>query len=173
MSSVGKGITIDIMECLSVDHGNQDGWLYYHEFRLNSGFSQVASTIDGFALNRYGSKNFQTRSYEIKTSRGDFLSEMKKPKKQERAKRFSNLFYYVVPSLDVAKPEEVPSWAGLLLYLGDSSKNKEYALYRSFEQVKVAPKLNRDLVDWNLAAALAYQKVSYATISNCTDKKEW
>jgi len=51
--------------------------------------------------------------YEIKTSRADFLCEMKHPLKRRIGSRYSNEFYFVTPSglLDIS---EIPVECGLI-----------------------------------------------------------
>jgi hypothetical protein len=51
--------------------------------------------------------------YEIKTSRADFLCEMKQPLKRRIGLRYSNEFYFVTPSglLDIS---EIPVECGLI-----------------------------------------------------------
>lgn len=59
--------------------------------------------------------------YEIKVSRSDFLSEMKKPEKYLEAMRYVNEFYYVVPE-GLVQPSEVPEGAGLIEASQDTRK---------------------------------------------------
>jgi len=46
--------------------------------------------------------------YEVKTSRGDFLSELKQPLKRRLGMRYSNEFYFVTPA-GLVKAEEIPA----------------------------------------------------------------
>lgn len=162
MRIVGKGETVQIMEALSVTHMDAE-WVFYYELRTNSGAMGAGQWMDAYALSRYGGKNHRSIGYEIKVTRADFLSEMRKETKQDAARKLCTQFYYVVPSLSVCKPEEVPEWAGLLLWDGSlHSDNKDWSLYQRFQQLKVAPKLPRGDCPWEFAAALAYSKTSPA-----------
>ena len=45
--------------------------------------------------------------YEVKTSRADYLDELKHPLKRRIGMRYSNEFYFVTPA-DLVKPAEIP-----------------------------------------------------------------
>ena len=51
--------------------------------------------------------------YEVKTSRGDFLSELKRPLKRRIGVRYSNEFYFVTPA-DLVRIAEIPPECGLI-----------------------------------------------------------
>ena len=51
--------------------------------------------------------------YEVKTSRADFLGELKQPLKRRVGMRYSNEFYFVTPA-DLVKSAEVPAECGLI-----------------------------------------------------------
>jgi hypothetical protein len=51
--------------------------------------------------------------YEVKLSRGDFLSELRHPLKRRIGMRYSNEFYFVVPS-GLLEPSEIPAECGLV-----------------------------------------------------------
>jgi len=51
--------------------------------------------------------------YEVKTSRGDFLSELNRPLKRRIGMRYSNEFYFVTPAALVSIPE-IPPECGLV-----------------------------------------------------------
>lgn len=160
MRIVGKGETVQIMEALSVTHMDAE-WIFYYELRTNAGAMGAGQWMDAYALSRYGGKEHRSIGYEIKVTRADFLSEIRKGNKQDASRKLCSQFYYVVPGLSVCRPEEVPEWAGLLVWDGNvHSRNKEWSLYQLFQQVKVAPKLPRGECPWEFAAALAYSKTS-------------
>jgi len=50
--------------------------------------------------------------YEAKTSRADFLSELKRPLKRRIGMRYSNEFYFVTPA-DLVRITEIPPECGL------------------------------------------------------------
>jgi hypothetical protein len=51
--------------------------------------------------------------YEVKTSRADFLGELKNPLKRRIGMRYSNEFYFVAPA-NMLKPDDVPAECGLI-----------------------------------------------------------
>jgi hypothetical protein len=103
---------LDILQtCL---HANPSEWIFVRELRVGTGYQRnAAQRLDAFALNCYTHTSMKRMCYEIKTSRVDFLCEMKQPLKRRVGLRYSNEFYFVTPSglLDVA---EVPVECGLI-----------------------------------------------------------
>lgn len=51
--------------------------------------------------------------YEVKTSRADFLGELKHPLKRRIGMRYSNEFYFVTPA-DLVQVAEIPPECGLI-----------------------------------------------------------
>jgi hypothetical protein len=51
--------------------------------------------------------------YEVKTSRSDFLSELKRPLKRRIGMRYSNEFYFVTPAC-LVNAAEIPAECGLV-----------------------------------------------------------
>lgn len=91
---------------------SRDGWVYFHELRLGTGFRESAmGYIDGYAMNCWG--DCETIAFEIKISRSDFKSEMKNPSKRRTAMAFSNYFFFVTPA-GLLFPEEIPVDCGLI-----------------------------------------------------------
>lgn len=64
--------------------------------------------------------NIKPTTYEIKHSRSDFLSDMKKPDKWKSYLEVSEKLYYVCPE-GVIKKEDVPKECGLIYQLSDKS----------------------------------------------------
>jgi hypothetical protein len=54
--------------------------------------------LDAFALNTLPHTALKRVCYEVKTSRADFLSELKHPIKRRIGMRYSNEFYFVTPA---------------------------------------------------------------------------
>jgi hypothetical protein len=52
--------------------------------------------------------------YEVKTSRADFLFELKRPLKRRIGMRYSNEFYFVTPA-ELVTPSEIPPECRLLV----------------------------------------------------------
>ena len=89
-------------------------WLFFRELRVGTGRQNGgAQRLDGFALNTLPQTAMKSVCYEVKTSRGDFLSELKQPLKRRIGMRYSNEFYFVTPA-GLAKAEEIPAYCGLV-----------------------------------------------------------
>ena len=75
--------------------------------RQNAG----AQRVDAFALNTLPHTAMKRVCYEVKTSRGDFLAELKRPLKRRIGMRYSNEFYFVTPAALVSAARFPPSAA--------------------------------------------------------------
>lgn len=93
---------------------HMENWVVWFEVRLGTGWGGTAQqSMDAFAMHEWPSESFHRVAYEIKISRGDFLRELKNPKKRRPAMRHSNQFYFItLPG--VAKIEEIPADCGLI-----------------------------------------------------------
>ncbi len=103
---------LDILErCL---HASSSEWLFLRELRLGTGTrNNFAQRLDAFALNCLPHLAMKRICYEVKTSRGDFLAEMKRPLKRRMGLRYSNEFYFVTPP-GLVEFGEVPVDSGLI-----------------------------------------------------------
>lgn len=103
---------LDLLE--SSLHFNRSEWIFLRELRVGTGRGkQSLQRLDAFALNCFPHLGMKRVCYEIKTSRSDFLHEVKQPVKRRIGMRYSNEFYFVTPAamLDI---REVPSECGLI-----------------------------------------------------------
>lgn len=90
------------------------GGLLFFELRSNTGYAcGEPQRMDAFHMFEVPSKLLMRTAYEIKVSRSDFLSEIRKPIKRRFALRVSNRFYFVAPS-GIVKIDEVPQECGLI-----------------------------------------------------------
>jgi len=95
-------------------HGSPAEWLFFRELRVGTGRrNSGAQRLDGFALNTLPHTAMKRICYEVKTSRGDFLSELKHPLKRRIGMRYSNEFYFVTPAAMV-NCAEIPADCGLV-----------------------------------------------------------
>ena len=105
-------ILLDVVQtCL---HASASEWIFLRELRLGTrprGTS--AQRLDAFALNCFPHMSMKRVCYEVKTSRADFLCEMKHPLKRRIGLRYSNEFYFVTP-VKMLHLEEVPVECGLI-----------------------------------------------------------
>ena len=95
-------------------HASLAEWLFFRELRVGTGRQNGgAQRVDAFALNTLPHTAMKRICYEVKTSRGDFLSEMKRPLKRRVGMRYSNEFYFVTPAALVGLAE-IPPECGLV-----------------------------------------------------------
>jgi hypothetical protein len=105
-------VLLDIVERSM--HGSRGEWLFFRELRVGTGRRNGnAQRLDGFALNSLPHTAMKRVCYEVKTSRADFLAELKRPLKRRIGMRYSNEFYFVTPArlVDLA---EIPAECGLV-----------------------------------------------------------
>jgi hypothetical protein len=102
-----EGALIDVVE--RAMHSSVSEWLFLRELRVGTGRQNGgAQRLDAFALNTLPHKAMKRVCYEVKTSRGDFLSELKHPLKRRIGMRYSNEFYFVTPAALVSVGETPP-----------------------------------------------------------------
>lgn len=89
------------------------------------GITKVADFIaaDKYPGFPYGSA-LAFHGHEVKVSRADWLCELRDLTKAEACKRYMHYWWLVVPSLDIAKPEELPDGWGLLVRSGNNLRAK-------------------------------------------------
>ena len=105
-------VLLDIVE--GAMHASRAEWLFLRELRVGTGRRNGSrQRLDGFALNSLPYTGMKRVCYEVKTSRSDFLAELKHPLKRRMGMRYSNEFYFVTPAalVDIA---EIPSECGLI-----------------------------------------------------------
>ena len=95
-------------------HPSASEWLFLRELRVGTGrHNGGAQRLDAFALNTLPHTAMRRVCYEVKTSRADFLSELKRPLKRRIGMRYSNEFYFVTPAALVSVTE-IPPECGLV-----------------------------------------------------------
>ena len=110
--SDGSTALLDTVQaCL---HLSSSEWIFLRELRVGTGFSNgAAQRLDAFALNCFAHTSMKRVCYEVKTSRADFLCEMKQPLKRRIGLRYSNEFYFVA-SAGLLNASEIPIECGLV-----------------------------------------------------------
>jgi hypothetical protein len=95
-------------------HASKSEWLFLRELRVGTGHrNSSAQRLDAFALNCLPHLAMKRVCYEVKTSRADYLCELKHPLKRRIGLRYSNEFYFVVPGRMLALTE-IPAECGLI-----------------------------------------------------------
>jgi len=109
----GASRLLDILE--RAFHAGRAEWLFLRELRVGTGrrSNNNAQRLDAFALNSLAHLGMKRVCYEVKTSRADYLCELKHPLKRRIGMRYSNEFYFVVPG-GMLSIQEVPSECGLI-----------------------------------------------------------
>ena len=111
-AAIDCSLLLDIVE--RALHSSRSEWLFLRELRAGTGRRNGnVQRMDAFALNSLPHTGMKRVCYEVKTSRGDFLAELKHPLKRRIGMRYSNEFYFVTPAGMVATPE-IPAECGLI-----------------------------------------------------------
>lgn len=131
-----------IWSSLKERHKDYRQWIYFEECPVGTGW-KGSNYIDAYAIAVWPSAANKRIAYEVKTSRSDFLREIKNPLKRRPAIYFSNEYYFVVPK-GLVKEEEVPVDCGLIEFFDDG---------RLITKVP-APQRESIRPTWNFAAAL-------------------
>lgn len=119
---------LDIIE-LSL-HEKKSEWIFLRELRVGTGRSrQSLQRLDAFALNCLPQPGMKRVCYELKTSRSDFICEMKNPLKRRIGMHLSNEFFFVTPA-GMLTSDEVPTDCGLI-EIGRADNEESRRLIRS------------------------------------------
>jgi hypothetical protein len=107
LSGQTEALPIGIVE--RAMHASPSERLFFRELRVGAGRRNGrAQRLDAFALNTLPHTAMRRVCYEVKTSRGDSLSELKHPPKRRVGMRYSNEFCFVTPAALVATAEIPP-----------------------------------------------------------------
>jgi hypothetical protein len=112
MDDTSSALLLDIVE--RAMHAARSEWLFLRELRVGTGQRNGnAQRLDAFALNSLPHTAMKRVCYEVKTSRADFLGELKHPLKRRMGMRYSNEFYFVTPAR-LVEIAEIPAECGLI-----------------------------------------------------------
>lgn len=89
----------------------QPEWNLFFEVRDATGFGGSRSA-DAVAMNCYPSRGLEICGFEIKVSRGDWLSELRSPAKSEPVQSYCDRWWIVAPA-DVVRVDELPVTWGM------------------------------------------------------------
>ena len=112
-------------------------WAAFVETRTGTGYGRGREQrIDVSAFNCWPSGNGYRIAYEVKRTRGDFLSELDAPKKRAHAERYYHETWFVTPP-GIAQIEELPVSWGLLVTTkkGDKLRRLRQAATRDPEDL--------------------------------------
>lgn len=107
-------------------------WAFFKELRVETGYGAKGGErrVDGYVLNLWPSKKFESSTFEVKVSRADFRKELKQPEKRWPGMAISNTFYFVTPP-GLISERELPELCGLIEVDDDMNvKRIKRAVYR-------------------------------------------
>lgn len=104
-----------------IDSLDPRNWFACAELRIGVGYGKDSEQRLDVWATQYSKGNL-TRCYEVKVSRGDFLSELKKPLKKRSGLRYANEFWFIMPE-GIGKIEEIPCDTGLITVNNDGVMN--------------------------------------------------
>jgi hypothetical protein len=108
----------DMLNLLTVRYA-APAYAFLSQVRNQTGFAKsVVRTADGLALSLYPSRGIYLHGFEIKVSRGDWLSELRNPVKADEIGKHCNYWWIVAPSTKIVPVEELPDTWGLLVERG-------------------------------------------------------
>lgn len=148
--NLGKKVTTaDILSYLREKYqfdAYKKQYVSFEELRMGSGFKTSSlQAIDFWCMDTWGG---QIRTaYEIKTSRSDFLVEIKNPAKRRVSLLVSNYFYFITPK-GMVKIEEIPPDCGLIeVWWTNNDHDVECTLNRNEQMLSTMEKSNAEYAE--------------------------
>lgn len=114
----------EVLAALTAHHNPDKGWVTVPEVTVSAGWgdkrlwpehlrSRVAQRLDLFVMGTWASNRYEQIVYEVKTSRSDFLRELRQPAKREVGMALSHRFFFATPP-GLCDPGEIPDGCGLV-----------------------------------------------------------
>ena len=116
----------DIMQALSKRYAEPE-WAFFPQVRNSTGVTYAPRTADAVALNLWPSRGMELHGFEIKTSRSDFLNELKLPEKSDSIAKYCDRWWLVTSNPEIVQRGELPAAWGLLVMHGTALKCEEEA----------------------------------------------
>ena len=101
-------------------------------------FLKSSRSIDVLTINSRPFKQYRIIAHEIKTSRNDFLYEIKHPEKRTLAIKYSNQFFFVTPQ-KLVKPSEIPIGCGLLEVMETQFRGTKFLTIDRIKNATISP----------------------------------
>lgn len=104
-------------QLVSLIHQKYEGEAYARlaQVRNGTGHRSVTRTADALVMSLWPSRGIHLYGFEVKSSRSDWLHELKKPEKAEEIARFCHFWTLVTANDQVAKLEEIPvTWGWMV-----------------------------------------------------------
>lgn len=142
---------VNIFEFLSKKYPSGE-YALLQEVSDAAGFGRSRSA-DYVVMNLWPSRGLHLSGIELKSSRTDWLRELKNPRKAENIFKYCDFFWLLTEGEDVAKIEEIPQTWGWMCLKGTR-----------IVTLKEAPKLNPELMTRSFLACL---------LKRASDKSDW
>lgn len=88
------------------------------EVRNRTGFSGNVRSADAIAMSLYPSRGLEIIGFEIKRSRGDWMTELRDPDKSAAIQKYCDRWYVTVSDESIVQNGELPKTWGLLIPRG-------------------------------------------------------
>lgn len=125
---------MNIFQLLDRKYGGEE-WIFLQEVRNRPGF-RSSNSLDGVAMGLWESRGCEVIGFEVKISRGDWLRELKNPKKAEVGYSLVDRFYLACDK-GVAFETEIPATWGWLEKQGNRLIEKKKAPYKTAPQERL------------------------------------
>lgn len=124
--------TGEINRRLAVKYGGTE-WATFFEVADSTG--AASGYMDMLAMNLWSSRGYAIHGFEVKASRGDWLKELKTPKKADLFFNRVDYWWLVIGDKEIVKPGELPDTWGLIQPHGSglSIKTKATKIKATYE----------------------------------------
>lgn len=95
---------------------------FFPHVRNQTGYARAVRTADAIAMSLYPSRGLHITGVEVKSSRGDWLSELRDPSKAEEIAQHTDFWVLAVGDRDIVQAGELPPNWGLLAPAGKALK---------------------------------------------------
>jgi hypothetical protein len=120
-------------------------YAFLTQVRNATGYPDTIRTADAMAMGLWASRGIHLTGFELKVSRSDWLTELKKPDKAEEIAKYCHFWYIVVPDPAIVNLDELPHNWGLMAASGPQ---------RSIKIIKEAPKLDTSPISYEFLASV-------------------
>lgn len=97
--------------------GNGDRWVRAEHVRSSAGL-EASRTADFVAMDMWNSKGLALHGHEVKTSRSDWLCELRDPTKADEIRRYMDYWWLVVPDADIVRDDLPDGWGLMVVRAG-------------------------------------------------------
>jgi hypothetical protein len=111
------GSTGEVMTALRVRYA-RPAWAVFDEVGNSTGF-HCSRHADMVAFSLWPSRGLELHGIEVKSSRSDWLRELKDPAKSDPIQKFCDRWYLAISGDAIVQPGEVPPTWGLLVLRGE------------------------------------------------------